>query len=154
MLCLFIVSKRNVSVFDEIRLEKRKNWKNFAYLPAEDQENDGHGQLDQHQDEQQDKKLQLIWNISNVFTTCNLTCYLYTEPNPYTDEHASILSQATQKSKVTHACGNGTGHHKSVGRVDGPEWGADGSELGVDHLKFPKCHHKCTTQLQHTQKKH
>lgn len=80
MLCLFIVSKRNVSVFDEIRLEKnRKNWKKFAYLPAEDQKNDGHGQLYQHQDEQQDKKLQLIWNISNLFTTCNLTCYLYTE---------------------------------------------------------------------------
>lgn len=88
-------------------------------LPAEDQKNDGHGQLDQHQDEQQDKK---------------------------TDEHASILSQATQKSKVTHACGNGSCHHKSVGREDGPEWGADGGEPGVDHLKFPKCHHKCTAQ--------
>lgn len=55
---------------DEKKLGEKK--KNFAYLPAEDQKNDGHGQLHQHQDEQQDKKLQLIWNISNLFTPCNL----------------------------------------------------------------------------------
>lgn len=61
------VSNRNIAVL-KIK-KKRKNSKTFAYLPAEDQENDGHGQLYQHQDEQQDEKLQVIWNISNLLTT-------------------------------------------------------------------------------------
>lgn len=79
-------------------------------LSAEDQKNDGHGQLDEHQDEQQDEK---------------------------SDEHASILSHAAQKSKVAHHCANGTCDHKSVCRENGPERRADGSKLWVDHLKLP-----------------
>lgn len=42
-------------------ISKNKNIRNtFAYLSAENQKNDGHGQLYQHQDEQQGAKLQVI----------------------------------------------------------------------------------------------
>lgn len=69
------------------------------------------------------------------------------EPHTHTDEHASILSQVAQIAEVTHTRRNGACDHEGVGGEDGPECGADGSKLGVDHLKLPECDHKGTAQL-------
>lgn len=65
----------------------------MAHLPAEDQKNDGHGQLYQHQDEQQDKKLQSIWNISNLFTTFQLEILFVQN---YKNQHIGFLKSKTQ----------------------------------------------------------
>lgn len=73
-------------------------------------------------------------------------------PHTHTDEHAAVLLHASQHSQITHAGNDGTGDHQSVGGVDGPEGGHEGGKIGVNHLELPQPHHKCTAQLQYTQR--
>lgn len=94
-------------------------FKQCVNLSTVEQEHTGHGQLHQHQDEQQDEK---------------------------TDEHAAVLLHASQHSQITHAGNDGTGDHQSVGGVDGPEGGHEGGKIGVNHLELPQPHDKCTAQ--------
>lgn len=88
-------------------------------LSAVNQEHTGHGQLHQHQNEQQDKER---------------------------NEHAAVLPHASQHSHITHTGDDGAGDHQGVGGVDGPEGGDERGELGVHHLELTEGHHEGTTQ--------
>lgn len=97
-----------------------------ANLSALDKEHTGHGQLHQHQDEQQNVK---------------------------SNQHAAILLHASQHSQITHTGDDGTGGDQGIGGVDGPEAGDERRKPGVHHLELPQCHHEGTTQLQHRQER-